>query len=172
MVNMQNRKGVVEVQFNWVFIIIIGAVILAFFVSMSMKQKGISEEKKDYKIKLDVHDKRNKLNDLTNKEWMVTSKSVWISKPGPRDELKFQHPATFAESDITKLNLKAAYQRNCSNRYVPETDEILDNICKLIGVERVARKFDRENGICCASPFAQRGHKKLARETHYPTGKK
>lgn len=66
-------------------------------------KKGLSEEKKDYKIKLDVHDKRNKLNDLTNKEWMITSKSVWISMPGPRDELKFQHPATFAESDITKL---------------------------------------------------------------------
>jgi len=63
----------------------------------------ISEEKKDYKIKLDIHDKRNKLNDLTNKEWMISTKSVWISKPGPRDNLKFQHPATFAESDITKL---------------------------------------------------------------------
>ena len=43
--NMENKKGVIEVQFNWVFIIIIGAVIIAFFVNMSMKQKGVSEEK-------------------------------------------------------------------------------------------------------------------------------
>ena len=69
------------------------------------------------------------------------------------------------ESEIKKLNIKAAYQRNCSNSYVPETDEILDNICELIGVERVARTYDRENGICCAAPFGMRGHKDLVRET-------
>ena len=69
------------------------------------------------------------------------------------------------ESEIKKLNIKAAYQRNCSNRYVPETDKTLDKICELIGVERVARKYDRENGICCAAPFAMRGHKKEVRKT-------
>jgi len=69
------------------------------------------------------------------------------------------------ESDIKKLNIKAAYQRNCSNRYVPETDETLDKICELIGVERVARKYDRENGLCCAAPFGMRGHNKEVRKT-------
>ena len=69
------------------------------------------------------------------------------------------------ESEIKKLNIKAAYQRNCSNRYVPETDKTLDKICELIGVERVAREYDRENGICCAAPFAMRGHKKEVRKT-------
>ncbi|MCJ7650556.1 MAG: (Fe-S)-binding protein, partial [Candidatus Lokiarchaeota archaeon] len=69
------------------------------------------------------------------------------------------------ESKIKKLDLKVAYQRNCSNRYVPETDNILDKICELIGVERVARKFDRENGLCCAAPFGMRGHKKEVRKT-------
>ncbi|MHA1457350.1 MAG: heterodisulfide reductase-related iron-sulfur binding cluster, partial [Promethearchaeota archaeon] len=68
------------------------------------------------------------------------------------------------ESKIKKLNLKAAYQRNCSNRYVPETDKFLDKICELIGVERVARKYDRENGLCCAAPFGMRGHKKEVRK--------
>ncbi len=69
------------------------------------------------------------------------------------------------ESEIAKLDLKAAYQRNCSNRYVPETDAILDKICELIGVERVTRKYDRENGMCCAAPFGMRGHKNLVRKT-------
>jgi len=69
------------------------------------------------------------------------------------------------ESKITKLNLKAAYQRNCSNRYVPETDEILDKICDLIGVERVAREYDRENSLCCAAAFSLRGKQKLVRPT-------
>ncbi len=69
------------------------------------------------------------------------------------------------ESNITKLNLKAAYQRNCSNRYVPETDKTLDKICELIGVERVKRKYDRENSICCAAPFGLRGKKDQIRKT-------
>lgn len=69
------------------------------------------------------------------------------------------------ESEINKLNIKAAYQRNCSNRYVPETDEWIDKICNMIGVERVARKYDRENAVCCAAAFALRGQKKLIRST-------
>ena len=88
---------------------------------------------------------KNELNDLTNTEWMVSTKSVWfdddakarhvsaiairfqewlsqqidgpqiaeelgqplpsvmLSTPPQRDELKIQHPATFAETDIAKL---------------------------------------------------------------------
>ncbi|MHA1373115.1 MAG: (Fe-S)-binding protein, partial [Promethearchaeota archaeon] len=41
------------------------------------------------------------------------------------------------ESDIKKLNMKIAYQRSCSNRFIPEIDEYVDKICKLIDVERV-----------------------------------
>lgn len=48
-------------------------------------------------------DPRNALNDLTNREWMVETKSVWFSRPPQRDRLKAQHPATFAESDIVRL---------------------------------------------------------------------
>lgn len=48
-------------------------------------------------------DPRNTLNELTNTEWMVETKSVWFSRPPQRDELKIQHPATFAESDIVRL---------------------------------------------------------------------
>jgi Fe-S oxidoreductase len=69
------------------------------------------------------------------------------------------------ESDIKKLNMKIAYQRNCSNRFIPETDKWVDKICDLIGLERVHRKYDRENALCCAAPFAMLGRKKLVRET-------
>ncbi len=48
-------------------------------------------------------DPRNQLNDLTNKEWLKLTKSVWYSNPGPRDELKSQHPATFGERDIEQV---------------------------------------------------------------------
>lgn len=42
---LRNRKGQVESQFNWIFILIAGAVILMFFVGVVMRQKAISETK-------------------------------------------------------------------------------------------------------------------------------
>ena len=48
-------------------------------------------------------DQRNRLNDLTNKEWLQQTKSFWKSQAPPRDELKLQHPATFSERDIERL---------------------------------------------------------------------
>lgn len=48
-------------------------------------------------------DPRNKLNELSNRDWMMQTKSVWFSRPPQRDALKAQHPATFAESDIVRL---------------------------------------------------------------------
>ncbi len=69
------------------------------------------------------------------------------------------------ESEIKKLNVKIAYQRSCSNRFHPETDKWVDKICELIGVERVKRKYDRENALCCTAPFALLGKRNLIRET-------
>ena len=69
------------------------------------------------------------------------------------------------ESDVQKLNMKIAYQRSCSNRFIPEIDKWVDKICDLIGVERVARKYDRENALCCAGLFSMIGKKNLTRQT-------
>lgn len=69
------------------------------------------------------------------------------------------------ESEIQKLDIKGAYQRNCSNRFIPEVDEYVDKICELIGVERVERKYDRENALCCGGTLPMLGKKKLMRET-------
>jgi hypothetical protein len=48
------KKGVIEVQFNWIFILIIGALILAFFVSIVSKQKDLSEKKTGAKLAYDL----------------------------------------------------------------------------------------------------------------------
>jgi Fe-S oxidoreductase len=69
------------------------------------------------------------------------------------------------ESELTKLNMKIAYQRNCSNRFMPETDKWVDKICELIGVERLAREYDRENALCCGGPFSWVGKGNLIRPT-------
>ena len=42
-----------------------------------------------------------------------------------------------------------AFQRNCSARLTPYIEHFVDDIFSLIGVERVERKYDRENALCC-----------------------
>ena len=39
------KRGAIEVQFNWVFVLIVGAMILLFFTTAIMRQKDISEAK-------------------------------------------------------------------------------------------------------------------------------
>jgi heterodisulfide reductase subunit B len=65
-----------------------------------------------------------------------------------RDYLK-QH-----QDRVTKLSKKVAYQRNCQSRLIPHEiwvrlDAALDEVFELIGVERVARKYDHEDALCC-----------------------
>jgi len=54
------------------------------------------------------------------------------------------------DRSIMKLNKKVAYQRPCISRYTPEKEPALDALFELIGVERVARRYDRTNALCCA----------------------
>ena len=54
---------------------------------------------------------------------------------------------------IRPLNIRAAYQRNCSARLCPQTDHYVDDIFALLGVERLKRKYDKENALCCAEIF-------------------
>jgi DNA modification methylase len=50
-----------------------------------------------------VIDPRNRLNDLSNREWLQETKSFWFSCTPPRSPLKATHPATFSERDIERL---------------------------------------------------------------------
>lgn len=60
---------------------------------MSKKQPG----------KKPKYDKRNTLNDLTGREWLLLTKSIWISEKCVDDKFAFQHPAPFLINDIRKL---------------------------------------------------------------------
>jgi len=66
---------------------------------------------------------------------------------------------------ITRLNKKIAYQRPCASRYTPEKEPLLDELFQLIGVERVARRYDRENALCCGGIFV-RAKPELVAELH------
>ncbi len=49
------------------------------------------------------YDPRNKLNDLTGKEWLKLTKSFWMSEKCSDDKAAFGHPAPFLIKDIEKL---------------------------------------------------------------------
>jgi len=48
------KKAVIEVQFNWIFILIIGAIILLFFFGIVRQQKEVSEKKISITVKRDI----------------------------------------------------------------------------------------------------------------------
>ena len=62
----------------------------------------IIQKKKDPESK-GVYDKRNKINNLTGKEWLQLTKSVWTSKRRAIDKDAFEHPAPFLVEDIRRL---------------------------------------------------------------------
>ncbi len=49
------------------------------------------------------YDIRNRVNDLTGKEWLKLTKSFWLSEKCKEDKFSFQHPAPFLIKDIEKL---------------------------------------------------------------------
>lgn len=55
------------------------------------------------------YDKRNKLNDLTGKQWMPETKSYWfqkgLGKNSPEAKIEKMHPAPFSFQDIERLIL-------------------------------------------------------------------
>lgn len=53
------------------------------------------------------------------------------------------------QEHVRPLGMKAAYQRPCSNRLVPETQHWVDDIFQRIGVQRVEREYDGDNALCC-----------------------
>jgi len=49
------------------------------------------------------YDPRNKLNDLTGKQWLQLTKSYWVSKKVKDDKFAFKHPAPYLITDTEKL---------------------------------------------------------------------
>lgn len=83
-----------------------------------------------------VYDKRNKVNNLTGKEWLQMSKSVWISKKNAIDKDAFEHPAPFLIEDIKRLILL----------FTKENDSVLD-IFMGSGTSVIASTMSGRHGI-------------------------
>jgi len=53
---------------------------------------------------------------------------------------------------IAELEMKVAYQRPCASRYTPpEVEAVLDEVFDLIGIERVNRRYDGQDALCCGA---------------------
>jgi len=63
------------------------------------------------------------------------------------------------EDRVEKLDLKIAYQQPCASRYNFDKNKVLDELLALIGVERVDRKYDRENALCCGGVISSMTNK-------------
>jgi Fe-S oxidoreductase len=63
---------------------------------------------------------------------------------------------------IRPLGVKVAYQRPCSNRLIPETQGFVDQIFELIEAEKVPRKHEGQNALCCGSVLILQGRDDLA----------
>jgi hypothetical protein len=50
----RNKKAQAEAQFNWIFVLIVGGVILLFFTAIVLKQKSVSEQKLSANIVSDL----------------------------------------------------------------------------------------------------------------------
>jgi Fe-S oxidoreductase len=62
--------------------------------------------------------------------------------------------------NVKPLGLRVAYQQPCASRFTPWKDEQLNELFRLIGVERVEREFDRMGALCCGSPMMVRDRDK------------
>ncbi len=63
---------------------------------------------------------------------------------------------------ITRLDLRVAYQRPCASRLSPGKEKSVDAVFDLIGVERLQRRYDRENSLCCSLAVSTRDPERAA----------
>lgn len=61
------------------------------------------------------------------------------------------------QRQVKPLGLKIAYQRPCSSRGTEEKEHWLYELLPLIGCERVQRRYDRPNALCCGDVYSFRG---------------
>lgn len=64
------------------------------------------------------------------------------------------------EDRVKPLGMRVAYQQPCASRYTPWKDGQVDELFRLIGVERVRREYDRKFALCCGSPMVPRDREK------------
>lgn len=73
------------------------------FIDSNQRKVVHEDETKIYFDDGSVYHKDNKLNELTNKEWIKFQKSWFILRPKPREENVMLHPAKFPEELVSEF---------------------------------------------------------------------
>jgi DNA modification methylase len=61
-------------------------------------RKPLTEENKPGR-----YDPRNKINDLTGRDWLLLTRSFWFTEPTVEDKAALKHPAPFLIADVERL---------------------------------------------------------------------
>lgn len=95
---MADKRAEIEVQFNWIFVLVIGALILGFFGTIIYQQKSISETKTTHEI-------------LSRLDTVFTASSTSKDKleriETPDVEFRFNYPDYFVDGQ--RQNLKGKF---------------------------------------------------------------
>jgi Fe-S oxidoreductase len=59
------------------------------------------------------------------------------------------------KDELRPLNMRVAFQRPCASRLSPDKEPAVDAVLELVGVDRVKRRYDREDALCCSGAIAQ-----------------
>jgi DNA modification methylase len=98
------------------------------------------------------YDQRNRLNDLTGKEWLKLTKSFWFSKKSKHDKFSYQHPAPFLIKDVGRLIAM----------YTKQNMTVLDPFCGLSTTSIACNELGRKSiGIDLNPDFCKKSKKRL-----------
>lgn len=102
----------------------------------------------------------NKLNELTGKEWIRETKSVWVQKglgkDHPHTKIERLHPAPFSYQDIIRL----------ISFFTKSDGKVLDPFCGIASTLKACALTGREGvGIELIPKWAELGEKRLREET-------
>lgn len=109
-------------------------------------------------VETSVHPK-NQLNELTGKEWIQATKSVWtqrgLGKDHPEAQIERQHPAPFSFTDVSRLILF----------FTKSGERVLDPFCGVASTLKAAAATEREGvGIELSPRWVELGRTRLASE--------
>jgi DNA modification methylase len=104
-------------------------------------------------------DPRNRLNELTGREWIQETKSVWhqkgLGKDHPEAQIERQHPAPFSFTDISRLVLF----------FTKSGERLLDPFCGVASSLKAAAVNDRQGvGVELSPEWVALSEKRLALE--------
>ncbi len=99
----KNKRGQIDVQFNWIFVLLIGALILSFFVGVAMWYKGTQEQKITGEIVLQLESLMKTAQESPKTAMTTTIPDITLSFTcSPYDCSTFGCPSEFSGGGIAR----------------------------------------------------------------------